>query len=51
MPLLAERFFGSDNRGFLKEGVKTYLMAPMSPLKLANLFFCLHIYVLWLLYA
>ncbi len=25
-------FFGSYDRGFLKEGVKTYLMTPMSPL-------------------
>ncbi len=34
MHLLAERFvfFESDDRGFLKEGAKTYLMAPMSPL-------------------
>jgi hypothetical protein len=33
MHLLAEWFvFVSDYLGFLKEGVKTYLMAPMSPL-------------------
>jgi hypothetical protein len=25
-------FFGGDDRGFLKEGVKTYLMTPISPL-------------------
>jgi hypothetical protein len=30
MHLLAEWFiFGGDDRGFLKEGVKTYLMSPM----------------------
>jgi hypothetical protein len=46
MHLLAEGFvFGGDDRCFLKEGVKTYLMAPISPLQLAN--FCLHIYSLW----
>jgi hypothetical protein len=25
-------FFGGEHRGFLKEGVKTYLLAPMAPL-------------------
>jgi hypothetical protein len=29
-------FFGGDDRGFLKEGVKTYQMAPMSPLNSPN---------------
>ncbi len=48
MHLVAEQFFyGSDDRGFLKEGVKTYLMAPMSPLVSHKFFFCLHIYSLW----
>jgi hypothetical protein len=28
---LNDSFFESDDRGFLKEGVKTYLMAPISP--------------------
>ncbi len=47
MHLLAKRFiFGSDDRGFLKDGVNAYLMAPMSPL-LSPIFFCLHIYSLW----
>ncbi len=31
MHLVGERFifFGCDDRGFLKEGAKTFLMAPM----------------------
>ncbi len=37
-------FFGCD-RGFLKEGVKTYRMAPISPLN-SSFFFSLHIYSL-----
>ncbi len=47
MHLLDERFvfFRGDDRGFVKEGVKTYLMAPLSPL---NSSFCLHIYSLYL---
>jgi hypothetical protein len=32
-----------DDRGFLKNGVKTYQMAPKSPLK-SPVFFCLHIH-------
>jgi hypothetical protein len=39
-------FFRFDDQGFLREGVKTYLMAPMSPLN-SQLFFCIHIYSLW----
>jgi hypothetical protein len=39
-------FFGGDHRGFLKEGVKTSRMAPMSPLSSPTFFFCLHIYSL-----
>ncbi len=31
-------FFGGDDRGFLKDGVKTYQMSPMSPIKIANFF-------------
>jgi hypothetical protein len=47
-------FFGGDDRGSLKEGVKTYLMAPMSPLNSPIFFFlfflssfCLHFYSIW----
>jgi hypothetical protein len=32
-------FFGCDDQGFLKEGVKTCLLSPISPLKPANFFF------------
>jgi hypothetical protein len=32
-------FFGVDDRGFLEEGVKSYLMAPMSPLNSQMFFF------------
>jgi hypothetical protein len=39
-------FFWGEHRGFLKEGVKTYWMAPMC-LSTRQLFFCLHIYSLW----
>jgi hypothetical protein len=35
-------FLGGDDRCFLKEGVKTYLMAPVSPLN-SPTFFCLYI--------
>ncbi len=38
-------FFVGDDRGILKEGVKTFLMAPMSPLN-SPTFFHLHIYSL-----
>ncbi len=34
-------FFGGDDRGFLKEGVKTYLMAPMRPLNSPTFFLSL----------
>jgi hypothetical protein len=34
---------GGNDLGFLKEGVKTYQMAPMSPLN-SQLFLCLHTY-------
>jgi hypothetical protein len=41
-------FSGGDDRGFLKEGVRTCLVAPMSPLNsLTFNCFCLHIYSLW----
>jgi hypothetical protein len=40
--------FLGDDRGFLKEGVKTYQMATMSPLNLSSLFFRFHIYSLWI---
>jgi hypothetical protein len=39
-------FFGIEHWGFLKEGVKTYLMAPMSPLN-SPTFFHRRIYSLW----
>jgi hypothetical protein len=39
-------FFVGEHRDFLKEGVKTYRMAPMSPLD-SPTFFCLHIYSLY----
>ncbi len=42
---LNSSFFRGGDRGFLKEEVKTYLMAPMLPLKL-SIFFCLTIYSL-----
>jgi hypothetical protein len=39
MHLLAEQsVFWGDDRGFLKEGVKTHLMAPLSPLNSPILF-------------
>ncbi len=38
-------FFGGEQRGCLNEGVKTYRMAPMSPLN-SPTSFCLHIYSL-----
>jgi hypothetical protein len=45
-PGLPVRFLGGEHRGFLKEGVKTYQMAPISPLNSFFFFFCLHIYSL-----
>jgi hypothetical protein len=47
MHLLAGRFvtLGGGDQGFLKEGVKTYLMTPMSLLN-SPIFFCLYIYSL-----
>jgi hypothetical protein len=47
MHLLAERFvffLGGDDRGVLKEGVKTYLMAPMAPLNLPTVFLSAHVH-------
>jgi hypothetical protein len=35
---LNSSFFLGDNQGFLEQGVKTYLMAPMSPLNLPTTF-------------
>jgi hypothetical protein len=42
---LAERFFffGGDYQGFLKEGVKTYLVAPMSPFNSPKFFLLSHL--------
>ncbi len=37
------RFFGVDDRGFLKEGVKTYLMASMSSLNSPTFFLSSHL--------
>jgi hypothetical protein len=34
-------FFWGDDRGFLKEGVKAYLMTPLSPLTLPTFLFVL----------
>ncbi len=46
--LAAQFFFHGDDWGFVKEGVKTYLMAPMSPLTSPGRnFFCLPIHQLW----
>jgi hypothetical protein len=39
-------FFGGDDRGFLKEGVETYLIALILSLNLPTFFFCIHIYSL-----
>jgi hypothetical protein len=39
------RFFGRDDPGFLKEEVRTYPMAPMSPIN-SPTFFCFHDYSL-----
>jgi hypothetical protein len=45
MHILYERFvFGGDDRGFLKEVAKTYLMAPTSPLNTPT--FCLSSHLL-----
>ncbi len=51
MHVLDERFvfffFGDDGRGFIKQGVKTYLMAPIiSPLNSPN-FFQRRMYSVW----
>jgi hypothetical protein len=35
-------FLAGDERGFLKEEVKTYRMAPMLPLSSTFIFSCLH---------
>jgi hypothetical protein len=43
---LNRSFFGDGDQGFLKEVVKAYLMAPMSPLN-SSIFLCVHIYSLW----
>ncbi len=45
MHLLAERFgfFEGDDRGFFKEGVKTYLMAPILPLNLPSFLLSSHL--------
>ncbi len=41
-------FSGGDDQGFLKEGVKPYLMTLKSLLNSPSFFFfCLHIYSLW----
>ncbi len=49
MHLLVGRFvFGGDDRGLPKEGFRTYLMPPMSPLNSPTLFYCVHIYSLCL---
>ncbi len=39
-------FFEGDDRGFLREGVNIYQMAPMSPHDSPS-FFCLRIFNLW----
>ncbi len=39
-------FFVGDDRGSLKEGVRTFQMAPTPPLN-SPIFFCLHIYSLY----
>ncbi len=45
MHLLTERFFFvGDDWGFLQEGMKTYLMAPMSPLNSPTIFPSSHLY-------
>ncbi len=48
MHLLAERFvfWGGDDQGFLKEGFKTYLTAPMSPIN-STFFVSLHPFSIW----
>jgi hypothetical protein len=47
MHILAELFvsFGGDGQGFLKDLVKAYLMAPMSPLNSPSLSCYRHFYV------
>ncbi len=46
IPWQSGSFFGSDDRAFLKEGVETYRMAPISSLTLQPIS-CLHIYSPW----
>ncbi len=41
-------FFGGENRGFLKEGAKTYIMAPLTPLNSPTCFLWLLSSHLWL---
>jgi hypothetical protein len=36
-------FFGGDDEGFLKEGVKTYQMTPMPPLNSPTVFLLSHL--------
>jgi hypothetical protein len=43
-------FFLGDDKGFLKEGVKTYPMTLKLPLDLPA-FFCLHMFTLWYLWG
>jgi hypothetical protein len=40
-------FFGVEHRGFLKEGSKTHLIAPMWPLKSPTFFSSSHLYSPW----
>ncbi len=49
MHVLVEQCLGGDHWGILKEKVKTYLMAPTSPLNSPTFFlpWLLHIYSLW----
>ncbi len=42
-PGLMVHFSGGEHRGFLKEGVKTYWMAPMSPLNSPTFFLSAHL--------
>jgi hypothetical protein len=48
MHVVAERLvFVGDDRGFLKKGVKTYLMEQRSPLTCQHLFVCFQIHVVY----
>jgi hypothetical protein len=38
MSWLNSSFLGNDDRGFMEDGVKTYQMAPMSPLNSPTVF-------------